>query len=235
MLKIGSSTNRSTNRFAAIMTLPRTWVWQQACNRFKNAGMTYNTGNWLALAGAIAQVVLSTHNDTEIASGLMDYFLGNLAAIGATLGTVAFFYGGRKYNQAWGNGLPANESKNRDGHFWSAVGATLIAFGLAGLGTTDSSLVAAIVGGILHTGGKAGCLFDRRREKIYKYLPLLSRMPALLSLGLDLAHPGQSVILSAALIVATIVWARADIMLMPQGRSKRVLGWGLFIPDDRHR
>jgi hypothetical protein len=206
-----------------IVTLPATWIWNLATSRFKDAGTTYNTGNWLAIFGAIAQVVLVAHSGTEIASGLKDYFIGNLAAVEATLGTAAFFYGGRKYSQAWERGLPVDESKNRDGHFWSAVGAFLIALGLAGLSTTDCALLAAIVGGALHTGGKAGCLLDQNREKTYKYLPLLSRIPASFSLGLDLAHSAQSVILPTALIVANIVWARADVMLTPPGRANRVL------------
>jgi hypothetical protein len=137
------------------VAIPAHWAWQQARNRFKNAGVTYNTGNWLAVCGAVAQVALTAHSGVEIASGLRDYFAGTLPAIAATLGTIAFFYGGRRYDHAWEHGFPPNDAQNREGHLWSAVGATLITLGLSGLSTTDSAVAAAIVGGALHAGVKS--------------------------------------------------------------------------------
>ena len=154
--------------------------------RFANAGLTYNTGNWLAIFAAACQVAASAAGYlTGTASGLAGYFAGNGPSLAASLGSLAFFYGGRCYDKAWARGFPPDQRKNNLGHKWSAIGAALLCAGLAGLSQSNLALSAALIGGVLHVGGKCGSLFDPARDAGYKCLPLLSRIPAVASLCAD--------------------------------------------------
>ena len=90
--------------------------------------------------------------------------------------------------------------------------------------------MSAITGGVLHTGGKLGSFLAHSQDRPYKYLPLLSRAPALISLGLSLPHPTHGTVLPLALVVANLLWARADVMLMPHGRVRTALGRLLLVP-----
>ncbi len=208
--------------------------------RFENAGITYNTGNWGMKFGALAQIALNTHgNPVAVAKEFLTYLIGNRASIEATVGSIAFFYGGRKYDQAWDNGFPPNQKKNDQGHLWSAVGAGFLAKSLVSLSKTNFSLVSAIAGGVLHVGGKLGSYANPRHDAVYKWLPLASRLPAVASLVEDIhhnfasytpSHAALQSVLPISLVVCNFCFARADIMLAPQGRAQRVLSRAFLVP-----
>ena len=208
---------------------PARWLTHLMHRRFENAGMTYNTGDWIAIFGAAGQVIITSQGDMAAAAkGLADYFVGSGPALAVSLGSLIFFVGGSRYDQAWANGFPPDIGKNNQGHFWSAIGAALLAAGLVGLSQSSLALGAALVGGFLQIGGKAGSLIDPRRDAFYKYLPLVSRAPAIVSLLADIDANVTSAdathsILPALLIGCNLIWARADTMLMPECMARRAL------------
>lgn len=203
--------------------------------RFANAGVTYNTGNWLAIVAAACQVAAGSDGGVaDAASSLAQAFAGNGPSLAASLGSLAFFYSGRRYSEAWAQGFPPQQDKNNLGHIWSAIGAALLCAGLVGLSRSNLAMSAALAGGVLHVGGKSGSLFDPRHDAIYKVLPLLSRLPAIASLLSDTSESmGQHAqwidgarhsMLPLLLIGCNVIWGRADVMLMPACWVKRALG-----------
>jgi hypothetical protein len=223
---------------ASAMTANLGWLKDKA---FGNPGRTYNTGNTLAIGGAVAQVVAASPDLLTLAHGLTTQFMGNLPSVLITLGSLVFFHSGWNYDQAWANGFPPDAKKNDNGHKGSVAGATLLAAGLYGLAQSDTALLAAVVGGTMHAGGKLGSLIEPEHDATYKFFPLISRAPAGASLMLDILdgmskYPhfmegAKHSILPAFVIAANIVWARADTMLMPEGPVKRVLSRALLVPE----
>ena len=210
------------------------WLKQVVARRFENAGMTYNSGNWLAIIAAVAQISAGSQGDVaEAAKGIANYFAGSGPAFAVSLGSLVFFVGGRRYDQAWAHGFPPDIVKNNQGHLWSAIGAALLCIGLAELSQSGFAICAALVGGFLHVGGKLGSLVDPGHDSSYKLLPLLSRAPAIASLLADINANFDSVgathsMLPALLIGCNLIWARADTMLMPECSAKRALSRALL-------
>jgi hypothetical protein len=211
---------------------------------FQNAGQTYNTGNLTALVGAVPQMFFNAGGDlVQTATALYGYFLGNSWAMATTAAAIAFFHGGVRYDEAFApcaEDKPPDLDKNNQGHFWSAIGAGLLGIGMVGLGQTPLAKGSAAAGGILHTFGKTGSLLLPRYDAFFKCLPLASRAPAFISLVEDLrenivkyprlTEAALHSILPFALIGCNLLWGRADVMLMPEGRVRRALGKVLFVP-----
>ncbi len=188
--------------------------------RLGNAGSTYNAGNVLALAGAIIQIAMTSHGLIDTAHGIAGHLAGSIPALAASAASIAFLIGGICYDAAWKNGAPPISASLRQGHALSALGALLICLSLVQLSQSPFALMAALVAGVLHVAGKLGCLLDPRRDWLYKWLPLASRLPSTASLLSDAHAP----FLGPALILCNLIWARADAMLMSEGAAKRVLG-----------
>lgn len=219
------------SRAYEVDTLPRPspGLLRAVARRFANAGVTYNTGNWLAISASALQVAVSSRGDVaETARGFAHAFIGGGPAVAVTLGSLIFFVGGRSYDLAWAHGAPPDRARINAGHFWSALGALFLAAGLVGLAQTAVAHFTALAAGLLHVGGKSGSLLDPRRDRVYKILPLLSRAPVIVSLLVDLGATlargaDERAILPILLLCANLVWARADGALMAEGRVKALL------------
>lgn len=198
---------------------------------FNNSGNTYNTGNGLSIVGAVTQSFINSKDISDTATSLQQYFIGSPSSIAITIGTAIFFAGGYSYDKSFKNPDEPDFGQLKKGHILSALGAGFVALGLSGIAANDLALGAAILGGLMHVGGKLGSVFDEARGNLYKYLPLASRGPALLSLGLDItASNMDSLPLIGTMIIANLIWARADTMLMDDGIAKRALSRALLIP-----
>ncbi len=209
--------------------------------RFENPGMTYNAGNCLALIAPALQFLISTDGNLAATTrNLEQYFAGNAPSVATTFTSLLFFCSSWNYDRAWDNGFPPDEGKNRWGHGWSAAGAALLTIGMALLSKSQFSLAAAIIGGTLHAGGKAGSLADPQRDWLYKLLPLTSRPFMMASLIEDIRenftkypHVRDGAlhsVLQTLLLGCNLLWGRADIMLMPEGPVREVLHRVLLIP-----
>ncbi len=203
---------------------------------FDSPGKTYNVGNVASILGAVIQVSIKSGSLQNASVGLGQYFVGNAPAAAVTLASLIFFWGGGIYDDAWKNGFPPDARKNNIGHLFSVAGATLLASGLALLSVADPIAEgSAILGGALHAGGKLGSVVDPQRDSFYKMLPLMSRVPTFAAAAYDVCsnvskyHPGSPEawllsILPMTYMLCSLIWARGDIMLMPEGRAKNVLG-----------
>lgn len=194
----------------------------QIAGRFANAGRTYNCGNGLALVAA-AVTALGGSDGAGVFVNLRQTFVGSTPALAMSFASLAFFLCGAAYDRAHRPAGATNDRYLRAGHALSAIGAATMAFGVAELAVTPLAFDAAVTGGALHVGGKLGALVDGR-SGIWRVLPLLSRVLALVSLGADVAtDPNATRMAGAALIAVCVgIWARADAMLLSEGQARRL-------------
>jgi hypothetical protein len=195
-------------------------------------GHLYNIGNGLMLAGGVGGAVFAAMGDgvspERAIERIADHFIGTPPAVALTLATLVFIAGGAAYSKAWRNGGQAPDPVfNRRGDVLSAVGAAMLGIGLMMLG--DALL--ATFAGLLHAGGKLGSAYAGKRRvrtpfgslllaDICKDAVLVSRLPALLAAITGLLTVAlaigrlESIVLALSVIVSTVYWALADILLL---------------------
>ncbi len=219
--------NRKTN-FQAAHDLD---LRQALRERTAGPGGFYNLGNAVALGTGIAlQLRTASATGTGVSRALLAYFVGSPSATALTVATVVFFVSGEVYHRAWQAGTEPNPALLRRGDFLSAVGAVALGIGLLLL---DQPLLAAF-SGLLHALGKLGNSLpavERMRDRFWpRHLPdpfrlsvVVSRLPALLATGLallaaiagwTLGNSEPDVAASSGLIVAYLLWTKADVMLL---------------------
>jgi hypothetical protein len=192
----------------------------RAAGCFANAGRTYTCGNALALVAA-AVTAVGGSDRAGLFVNLRQTFFGSTPALAMSFASLAFLLCGAAYDRAHRPAGAANDRYLRAGHALSAIGAATMAFGVAELAVTPLAFDAAVTGGALHVGGKLGALVDGR-SGIWRVLPLLSRVLALVSLGADVATDPNAAHMAVAAMLAVCVgiWARADAMLLADRQAR---------------
>jgi hypothetical protein len=207
-----------------------------------NPGQLYNIGNAITLTGGIGGALaaaLGDGNSLGLASKrVFSHLWGSPSALALTLATLVFFAGGAAYSAAWKGKAPRpNPRLNKLGDVLSGVGALILGIGLIMLGNA----MLAICAGLLHAFGKFGSAFGAGRfiplrgndlpfDDLCKDLVLISRLPALLAAlsGLTQALSAKAelgvILLASSVVISTIYWALADILLL---RRNGVLMIGL--------
>lgn len=194
-----------------------------------NPGALYNVGNGIAFIGALLVVLTSeVLQSGSVIQGLEAYFLGSWPALCATIATALFWIGGMKYAAAWLHGFPPDPQANVAGHAFSTAGAFAIGLALIGLARTEVALALALIATIMHVGGKLASWKAPENDSYFKAMPLYSRVPYVTTLCLDLRSDmitsstlsglPMSVLLPLTLMLATMFWARADWLLLPQAK-----------------
>lgn len=200
--------------------------------RLRGPGGLYNLGNAIGFFGGMAASLVNIPAEdfgmsAALAAGT-DFVVGSPPATALTLATLIFFWSGEEYHRAFRNGVPPDEAKIRAGDLSSAVGAVLLAFAFLALG----NLVLALTAGVMHATGKLGSAwaasraieqpgYSFRYSTLCREMVLLSRIPAtamaIKGLMADQAAgaTASSHIVSGVLLACCLVWAIADIQLLP--------------------
>lgn len=195
-------------------------------DRLRGPGGLYNLGNAIGFTGGLAAALIAVPaSEFGLSTALAaagHYVSGTPAAMALTLATAIFFWSGEQYHRAWVNGFPPDPAKNRIGDLSSAVGAVLLACAFFALG----NVLLALTAGLLHAVGKAGSAFIASSRKpadqlvlsgtLCREVVILSRVPAAVMAfgGLFAADPASRFV-SAVLLACCLIWAAADIMLLP--------------------
>lgn len=235
--------NLGTTGMAAALLKP-------LAQRLKGPGGLYNLGNAIGLAGGLAATFISIPDEQFGLSSLLaaagDFAYGSPAALALTLATAVFFWSGEEYHRAWSRGFPPEAHRVRMGDLSSAVGAVLLALAFFALG----NVVLALTAGVMHAAGKLGSAVadgnpgtGAGRRGLCglpcREIVLLSRLPAVAMAitGLLAATPaGDGAaphLLSGVLLVCSVVWAAADIMLLPATSAlspRRIFGSSASTP-----
>jgi hypothetical protein len=195
-------------------------------------GQLYNVGNALVLLGGVGGAAFAAIGEGsgvgDAGGRVLSHFFGSSAAVALTAATLIFFVGGAAYSRAWRVGGTAPDARlSRLGDILSGVGAVLLGIGLLTLG--DALL--AVSAGIIHATGKFGSAFAGPRAvrigrirvlwaDICKDAVLCSRLPALfaavsgLVIAMETVGSLGSTVLAFSVVVSTIYWALADILLL---------------------
>jgi hypothetical protein len=189
-----------------------------------NPGALYNSGNAVALIAGLVQCALQANLDaSSSALELQRYFFGTWPALFTSTAVLLFFWGGQKYSNAWAKGFPPIERDNLMGHQISAIGAVLIGFGLMGFSKDSTTFALAVITTLLHAAGKFGSWMSNDKISAFKIFPLFSRFTyaASISLGIFVQNGSANnsfaeLFMPCALLLATILWARADWLLRPR-------------------
>jgi len=197
---------------------------QAIAARLKGPGGYYNIGNAIALtAGLAVQVTRSTGAGTQtLTDAVRGYFVGSPGATALTVATLVFFLSGEMYHRAWANGFPPDRRANWWGDVLSGIAAIVLTVALVYFG----DLLLALLSGALLAFGKFGSAVfpgDRARTRC-RYLVLLSRLPALATLALQIgrlvgaeAGPG-ALVMPLVMFGCYLIWGCADIRLLASER-----------------
>lgn len=208
-------------------------------SRMVGPGGYYNLGNALGLVTGVTVQIVAVPRGSGLSgsAALLDYFAGSIAAMALTLATLVFFYSGEIYCRAWARKPSPDASLNRLGDVLSGVGAIGLGIALFLFGEP----VLAATSGLLHALGKFGSAFAAGRPlpgwqatwpDPFRSAVLASRLPAMVAAaaGIGGALPpvwsGASSPLVAApltLLVCYLLWAKADLLLLQDGRAERAL------------
>jgi hypothetical protein len=212
----------SIKKIASRLTLSSTILSRQ----YWDPGRLYNLGNLVGFLGGAGAAIATARSDASGLSALGRleiYAFGNTAALMLSLATLIFFVAGLAYTRAWRDGAAPDRTMSQVGDGLSGIAA--IAFG-AGVALLGNPILAAS-GGAMHAIGKFGSAFSAesksagmpRLSSFFKELVLLSRIPAICAAtaGVFTAEQGTAVqlILSLNVIFCCLVWAAADIRLLP--------------------
>ncbi|KAA0686881.1 hypothetical protein DTW90_33700 [Neorhizobium sp. P12A] len=212
----------SIKKIASRLTLSSTILSRQ----YWDPGRLYNLGNLVGFFGGAGATIATARSDASGLSALGRleiYAFGNTSALMLSLATLIFFVAGLAYTRAWRDGAVPDRTMSQVGDGLSGVAA--IAFG-AGVALLGNSILAAS-GGAMHAIGKFGsaCSGESksagmpRLGSFFKELVLLSRIPAICAAaaGVFRAEHGTvvQIILSLNVIFCCLVWAAADIRLLP--------------------
>jgi hypothetical protein len=183
--------------------------------RLKGPGGLYNLGNAIGFIGGLTAALIAipagAFTLAAAAGAVMNFLTGSPAALALTLATAIFFWSGEDYHRAWLRGYPPNPALNRSGDLLSAAGAILLALAFLALG----NVLLALTAGLLHAAGKAGSAF-RPGAGPWREVVVVSRLPAMAMAvhGLAAGDPA-SLIVSGVLLACCLIWAAADLMLLP--------------------
>lgn len=188
--------------------------------RLDGPGGYYNIGNVLGLAvGLGIQISLSVDG---AAKAIIDYLVGNPAALCISIATLIFTISGEAYHRAWAQGAPPIARLNTIGDVLSGAGALWLGLALLLLGQPFLAATA----GLMHAFGKFGsAMLDpavkhaERRGMLFRKIVLYSRVPALVAMSVELVQSLQQghvaqMFMSGTLIACYLLWAKADILLM---------------------
>jgi hypothetical protein len=195
-----------------------------------NPGLLYNIGNAIAFFGAISAFVLHALLAQNLSgTSFAGHFIGTAPAVLTTVATLVFWIGGLNYAKAWAGGFPPQPVFNGRGHALSTLGAFSIGLALVLMARTEVALALALVATILHVGGKWVSWKAPDADQYFKPMPLYSRVPYATTVLLDLRNDMLTshslddatikVVLPLFLLVATLFWARADWLLLPQQKN----------------
>jgi hypothetical protein len=195
-------------------------------------GQLYNMGNALVLLGGIGGATFAAIGEgTDIGGAgvrVLGHFFGSPPSLALTAAMLVFFVSGKAYSQAWSGGGDVPDARlNQLGDILSGIGAVILGVGLTLLG--GASL--AVLAGAMNAVGKFGSAFAGTRgiptprgqilwADICKDLVLCSRVPALFAavsgVVLAMSNVGSlgATVLSFSLVVSTVYWALADILLL---------------------
>lgn len=191
--------------------------------RLQGPGGWYNVGNVLGLAtGLGVQVAASQPGEGGWAT--LDHLAGSGAALAMTGATLVFLLSGEAYHRAWGGPRP-DRRLGQLGDLLSAVGAAGLALIAVALG--QGVLAAA---GALHAAGRlasAAALpppppWPRSWPDPYRAVVLASRLPAFGGAAWATwaeAAAGPERLIPPVLVVCTLMWMRADLMLAASVRA----------------
>jgi hypothetical protein len=213
----------SIKKIASFLTLSSPIFSRQ----YWDPGRLYNLGNVVGFFGGAGAAIATARSDASGLSALGRfeiYAFGNTSALMLSLATIIFFVAGLAYTRAWRDGAAPDRTMSQVGDGLSGIAALAFGAGVAILG----SPVLAASGGAMHAIGKFGSAFfvesksvgmPNRLSSFFKELVLLSRIPAICAaaVGVVRAEHGTAVqiILSVNVIFCCIVWAAADIRLLP--------------------
>jgi hypothetical protein len=190
--------------------------------RLQGPGGTYNLGNGIALLAGITLHAPATGASASVLGTTFDYLAGSGSALALTFASLVFFWSGEVYHRAFTNGDTPDQAGKRFGDFLSGVGA--IALGVSLLMIGDPMM--AFFAGLLHATAKFGSAFqkpDASTSAAWRFTVLASRAPAILaalvgiSAAVPLAMSGAGWVAAAAplaILVCTLIWAKADLMLL---------------------
>lgn len=201
--------------------------------RLSGPGGYYNLGNAIGLAMGIA-LQISAAGDHAVSAGPVDtilrHFAGSDSAVALTIATLLFLWSGEIYHRAWSRGAVPDARLNRLGDFVSGVGA--LAFGVA-LYLLGQPVLAATAG-LLHAFGKFGSSLHQPGAPSlsgwpsawpdpFRSVVLISRVPAMAAAVLELLSAGRGsaggIAEPATLLICTLLWARADLLLFDSDRG----------------
>lgn len=190
--------------------------------RLRGPGGLYNTGNMLGFASSLA-LAMAAAPEGSSALAVADYFAGSASAI--TTAMVIFLVSGGGLSPGGGAGGTAGQGPEPPcGDQLSGVGAIAPFVGLLLVG----EVALTFASGLLHAAGKFGSALHhppiarlkRHHPDPFRSAVLASRLPAIVLLGLALAHAlAAPVIVPAAalgpasLLVCYPIWVRADLLL----------------------
>jgi hypothetical protein len=191
--------------------------------RLSGPGGLYNIGNVFGLASGIG-LALAAAPGRASGAVIADYLAGSVSAVAITVAMLIFLASGEAYHRAWAHGAPPDAGLTRLGDRLSGWGALALFVGLFLVG----EMVLALASGLLHAAGKFGSGLDHpaiaavkgRRPDPFRVAVLVSRVPAMLLLGLalgraalDPAPAAAELIAPASLLFCYLLWARADLLL----------------------
>jgi hypothetical protein len=196
-----------------------------------NPGLLYNIGNAIAFSGALMAFVLHALLSENLSgASLASHFIGNAPALLTTVATCVFWISGLAYAKAWDRGFPPHPVFNRRGHALSTLGAFCIGLALVLMARTEVALALALVATMLHVAGKWVSWRAPDADQYFKPMPLYSRVPYATTVLLDLRSDMLTsasldeatikVVLPLFLLLATLFWARADWLLLPQQKTE---------------
>jgi hypothetical protein len=207
--------------------------------RYWDPGRLYNLGNLTGFFGGAGAAITSGVSGVpglSVLNRLENYAFGNTSALLLSLATLIFFVAGLAYTRAWRDIADPDRKMSQLGDGLSGVAAVIFGAGVAILG----SPVLAASGGAMHALGKFGSAFfteskcrgtPNRVSSFCKELVLMSRIPAICAAtaGVVQAEHGTTVqlILSLNVIFCCIVWAAADIRLLPPDTTLAKTIWAL--------
>jgi hypothetical protein len=187
--------------------------------RLQGPGGIYNLGNAIVLVAGITLHAPATDASASMLGSAFDYLAGSGSALALTFASLIFFWSGEVYHRAFTKGDTSDQTNKRFGDFLSGVGA--IALGLSLLLIGDP--VMAFFAGLLHATGKFGSTFHKpgaATASLWRLMVLSSRAPAIgaaaagISAALLAGAGWVSVAAPLAVLVAALLWAKADFMLL---------------------
>ena len=202
-------------------------------SRLSGPGGLYNLGNALGFGSGLFVAFLGTSESADSFSNVlsigMRYVAGSPAAIALTIATAIFFWSGEVYHRGWSNGYPPDPKLTRLGDLLSGFGAIALGAGLYLLGNP----VLAATSGLLHAAGKFGSAFDAPRRTVVcraqdgrRHALPQHRIDQSRSRDHRDARPmfsppkrttdGSFAFISLAMLACYLIWAIADLMLLPR-------------------